>query len=215
MIKILDKENSIAGKFIAQLRNVEVQKDSLRFRRNVERIGEILGYELSKSLNYKKAEVKTPLGVATVNEVTDNIVLATVLRAGLPMHQGLFNYFDDVQNAFISAYRHPVSDDEFEIRIEYLASPSIDGKVLIMCDPMLATGRSMVEAYNALVKDKGEPSKVHIAAIIASEEGLNYVKNHMPEGTLIWIGVVDPELDEHSYIVPGLGDAGDLCYGEK
>lgn len=211
----LAKQNSILNKFLAELRDVTVQKDSMRFRRNIERIGEVLGYELSKELNYDTKEITTPLGTKQASLPTNNIVLCSILRAGLPLHNGMLNYFDDVENAFISAYRnHPNNDEEFEIVVEYFAAPSIDGKTLLLVDPMLATGRSMVEVYEG-IKKYGTPKEIILVSVIGSEEGVEYVAKHVPEETTLWIGDIDEKLNEKGYIVPGLGDAGDLAYGAK
>jgi uracil phosphoribosyltransferase len=214
MIRILSKENSLVNVFISELRSVDIQTDSMRFRRNLERLGEIFAYEISKSLKYTEEEITTPLGVAPMFILKEQPVIATILRAGLPVHQGLLNYFDRAENSFVSAYRKHHKDNSFEIKIEYLSSPSIDGKVLIICDPMLATGQSMLLAYKALLQ-RGKPSHIHIIGLIASQEGVNYVKSHFPDNTTFWMGAVDDELTAKSYIVPGLGDAGDLAYGKK
>ncbi|WP_435253864.1 uracil phosphoribosyltransferase [Tenacibaculum sp. A30] len=211
----LAKQNSILNKFLAELRDVTVQKDSMRFRRNIERIGEVLGYELSKELNYDTKEITTPLGTKQASLPTNNIVLCSILRAGLPLHNGMLNYLDDVENAFISAYRHhPNNDEEFEIVVEYFAAPSIDGKTLLLVDPMLATGRSMVEVYEG-IKKYGTPKEIILVSVIGSEEGVEYVAKHVPEETTLWIGDIDEKLNDKGYIVPGLGDAGDLAYGAK
>lgn len=211
----LAKQNSILNKFLAELRDTSVQKDSMRFRRNIERIGEVLGYELSKELNYEAKEITTPLGTKKVELATNNIVLCSILRAGLPLHNGMLNYFDDVENAFISAYRHhPNNDEEFEIVVDYFASPSIDGKTLLLVDPMLATGRSMVEVYEG-IKKYGTPKEIIIVSVIGSVEGVEYVTKHLPESTTLWIADIDEKLNDKGYIVPGLGDAGDLAYGAK
>lgn len=208
-------QNTIANKFITQLRDVNIQKDSMRFRRNIERIGEILGYELSKTLNYKPKDVQSPLGIAKINQPADELVICSILRAGIPLHMGLLNYFDQAQNSFISAYRHhPNQDEEFEIKVEYLASPSIDGKILVLADPMLATGRSFVNVYNA-IKKVGTPKEIHIVSVIGAQEGIDYLTREFPEDTKMWIATIDQKLDKYGYIVPGLGDAGDLCFGEK
>lgn len=196
------------------MRDNRIQKDSMRFRRNLERTGEIIAYELSKTLDYDDQEIETPLGNAPSQLLADQPVIATILRAGMPLHQGLLNYFDQAENAFISAYRKHTTAEEFEIEIEYLSSPSIDEKVLIICDPMLATGGSMVLAYRAMLK-RGVPREIHVVATIASAEGLEYVRKNFPDGTKFWIGDVDDELTAQAYIVPGLGDAGDLAYGSK
>ena len=211
---ILGRTNSIFNQFIAEIRDVEVQQDSMRFRRNLERMGEIMAYELSKTLDYKMELVTTPLGEAEVGLIADEIVIGTILRAGLPLHNGVLNYFDKAQNAFISAYRKHHKDNTFEVQVEYLSSPNLDGKVLILTDPMLATGSSMILAFKGLL-NKGTPKHTHIVANIASKEGLAFVERNMPENTTIWIGAVDDELTVQSYIVPGLGDAGDLAYGNK
>lgn len=210
----LSKQNSVLSVFINELRDQTIQKDRMRFRRNMERTGEIIAYEISKTLSYRPLETETPLGMAQCVELEQQPVLATILRAGLPLHQGMMNYFDGADSAFISAYRKHHKDETFDIEIEYLSSPSIDGKTLILCDPMLATGSSMVLAYKAMLQ-RGIPSHVHIVSVIASSEGVNFVKKHMPLTTTIWLGAVDEELTAQAYIVPGLGDAGDLSFGEK
>ncbi|MFN4812091.1 MAG: uracil phosphoribosyltransferase [Bacteroidota bacterium] len=214
MANIISNNNSVFNHFLAEIRDLSVQQDSMRFRRNMERIGEVIAYELSKHLNYATSSVTTPLGEAEVGLVADQLVIGTILRAGLPLHQGVLNYFDKAQNAFVSAYRKHHKDNTFEIAVEYLSSPDLDGKVLILTDPMLATGSSMVLAFKALLK-KGAPKHVHIVSAIASREGLAYVEKNMPENTTVWVGAVDDELTVQSYIVPGLGDAGDLAYGVK
>lgn len=214
MVHILQNTNSIANVFIAELRDQEIQKDSLRFRRNLERLGEIMAYEISKTLEYKSAEVTTPLGVAETHLLAEQPVVATILRAGLPVHQGILNVFDRAENAFISAYRKHHKDGTFEIKVEYLSSPNLEDKVLILCDPMLATGQSMYLTYKAILA-MGKPKHVHIVSVISSMEGLEYVKSRFPENVTIWLGAVDDELTVKSYIVPGLGDAGDLAYGVK
>ena len=207
--------NSIANKFIAQLRDVNVQQDRMRFRRNIERIGEILSYELSSKLHYTTKEIATPLGTSKIDLPTDEIVICSILRAGLPLHNGILNYFDDAENSFISAYRHhPNEDEEFEIKVEYLASPSLNGKTLILADPMLATGRSFVNVMQAL-KQMGTPKEIHLVAVIGAEEGLKLLDDEFPQNTHLWIATIDPKLDHKGYIVPGLGDAGDLCFGTK
>jgi len=210
----LSKQNSVLSVFISELRDQAIQKDSMRFRRNMERIGEVMAYEISKTMDFHSQDVETPLGMAHCNLLIHQPVLATILRAGLPVHQGIMNYFDRAESGFISAYRKHRNDDTFDIEIEYLSSPSVEGKTVILCDPMLATGSSMVLAYKALLR-RGNPHHVHIAAVIASSEGVEYVKKHMPVNTTIWLGAVDEELTAQAYIVPGLGDAGDLSYGEK
>ena len=209
------ENNSELNRFVAELRDTNIQGDRLRFRKNLERIAEIISYELSKDLHYSPKEIKTPLGIISINTSDDKLVLGTILRAGIPFHQGFLNYFDNAENAFVSAYRKYKDKLNFEIFIEYIASPRIDGKVLILTDPMLATGGSMELAYRALLT-KGDPEHVHIASIIASQKAIEYVQEHFPsDKTTVWVGAIDPELDDHSYIVPALGDAGDLAYGEK
>ena len=216
MIHILSKGNSIFNKFIAQIRDREVQRDSMRFRRNMERIGEVMSYEISRSLNYKTHVVETPLGEASIEMISDKIVLATILRAGLPLHQGFLNYFDDAESAFVSAYRKSSKDGSFKVKVEYISSCNLEGKTLILVDPMLATGTSLVLAYEALVAKGGEPEHTHIASVIASEQGVDYVTRHLPSRTTtLWLGAVDAELTSRSYIVPGIGDPGDLAFGDK
>ncbi|OBX21846.1 MULTISPECIES: uracil phosphoribosyltransferase [Bizionia] len=208
-------ENSILNTFISEMRDIDIQKDPMRFRRNIERTGEILGYELSKSLNYKSVNVQTPLGTAAEFISTDDIVLCSILRAGVPLHNGLLNYFDKAENAFISAYRHHKNKPEsFEIIVEYLACPSLEGKTLILADPMLATGQSMVATFEAL-KPFGKPKAVHLVSVIGAQEGLDYVSNHFDADAHLWIATVDEKLTDKGYIMPGLGDAGDLAFGEK
>ena len=216
MLHILDKQNSIVNKFLSELRNIDVQKDSMRFRRNLERIGECSAYELSKSLNYTPVKVQTPLAEAEVQCISDKIVLATILRAGLPLHQGLLNYFDEAENAFVSAYRSYTSEIEFEIKVEYIACPSLEGKTLILVDPMLASGTSMVAAYEALCARGGKPVHTHMVCALGCNEGVDYILNNTNSADVdLWVATVDPVLNPHKYIVPGLGDAGDLCFGEK
>jgi uracil phosphoribosyltransferase len=211
----LSDNNSILNKFISEIRDVKIQKDSLRFRRNIERIGEVLGYELSKSLVYENKEIETPLGKKEIELYKNDVVLCSILRAGLPLHQGLLNYFDDAENAFISAYRHhPKNDANFEIIVEYFASPAIENKTLILADPMLATGQSLVAVYEA-IKKHGSPKEIHIVAVIGAKEGVAFIENHFPENTHLWIATIDDKLNSKGYIVPGLGDAGDLAFGEK
>jgi len=215
MIHELGKQNSILNQFILELRDVNVQNDSMRFRRNLERCGEIFAYEISKVLSYENVQVQTPLGTADVSVPTENIVLATILRAGLPLHQGMLNYFDKAQNAFISAYRKYDKDGTFRIQFEYVSTPNLDGKTLVLIDPMLATGASMLLAYKALL-EHGKPSHTHIVSVIASKDGVNYMKRNLsPNEATLWTGAIDDELTVKSYIVPGLGDAGDLAYGKK
>jgi uracil phosphoribosyltransferase len=212
---LLMERPSILNRFFAEMRDCNIQKDSMRFRRNMERVGEIFAYEISKALNYRDAEVQTPLGISATKLPADTLVLATILRAGLPLHQGFLNVFDKAENAFIAAYRKYGNDNKFTIQFEYLSSPEVTGKVLILMDPMLATGASMVLAYQALVS-KGKPTHTHLVCPIASREGVDYVQRNLPEKeTTLWVGDIDPELTLKSYIVPGLGDAGDLAYGSK
>jgi len=213
-IHILDKTPTLLNKFIAQIRDEHVQKDAMRFRKNIERIGELLSYEISKSFHYKRENINTPLGTKAIELPQNNLVICSILRAGLPLHAGILNYFDDAENAFISAYRHHTSEEEFEIRVEYFASPSLDGKTLILADPMLATGRSMVSVFEGL-KQHGTPREIHLACVIGSTEGIEYLKEQLPENTTLWIATVDDKLNRKGYIVPGLGDAGDLCFGGK
>lgn len=214
MVHILGRQNSIFNQYIAEIRDEAIQKDSMRFRRNLERIGEVLAYEISKSFDYEPQEIITPLGVTQVPVMKGQPVIATILRAGLPLHQGVLNYFDRAENAFVSAYRRHHKDGSFDIHVEYLSAPDLTGKELILCDPMLATGASMVLAYKALL-GRGKPKHTHIVSVIASTEGVEYVKKQLPENVTIWTGAVDEELTVQSYIVPGLGDAGDLAYGVK
>ncbi len=209
-----DSSNSILNNFITEIRDVDKQKDSMRFRRNIERIGEILSYELSKELEFHLKKVTTPLGKKDIDIIQNNLVLCSVLRAGLPLHQGILNYFDSIENAFISAYRHHTKGDDFDIKVEYLASPSLEGKTLILVDPMLATGRSLVAVYKILEK-LGKIKQVHIVSVIAANEGISYVAKHFPKNTKLWVATVDKILNKQGYIVPGLGDAGDLAFGNK
>ena len=215
-LHVLSQQNTVLNKFIAQIRDREIQKDSMRFRRNMERIGEITAYEISKALHYRPMVVETPLGEAEVPVIDEELVIATILRAGLPYHQGFLNYFDDAQNAFVSAYRKSTKDGKFKVKIEYISCGSLEGKTLLLVDPMLATGSSLVLTYNALCEKGGTPACTHVASVIASEQGIDYAMKHMPrQTTTIWTAVVDEELTSRSYIVPGIGDAGDLAYGEK
>jgi uracil phosphoribosyltransferase len=210
-----NESNSVLNQYVAEIRNVEVQNDRLRFRRNIQRIGEIMAYEISKSFSYSVKDIKTPLGIAPVSTPDNQLVISTILRAGLPFHQGFLSYFDDAENAFVSAYRKYKDTLKFDIHIEYIASPRIDGKTLIITDPMLATGGSMELSYQAMLT-KGHPAEIHVASVIASQKAVEYIASVFPEDkTTIWCAAIDPELNDHSYIVPGLGDAGDLAYGEK
>lgn len=211
----LARHNSVLNTFLQEIRDHKIQQDSMRFRRNIERIGEILSYEMSKELSYASKEITTVLGTKQSNLIDDSLVICSILRAGLPLHRGILNYFDAAENAFISAYRyHPNNDDEFEIKVEYFASPSIDGKTLILADPMLATGQSLVSVYEAIQKF-GTPKKIVLVSVIGAQEGIDYIQNHFPENTDLWIADVDDTLNEKGYIVPGLGDAGDLSFGSK
>jgi uracil phosphoribosyltransferase len=210
----LGENNSIFNQFISEIRNIDIQDDKMRFRRNCERMGEIFAYEISKTFEYSKKEITTPLGTSEINLINEQPVLSTILRAGLTLHQGLLNYFDDAENAFISAFRKHHKDGTFEIETEYLASPSIEGKTVILSDPMLASGSSVVVTYKSLLK-RGIPKKLHLVILIASAQGIEYIKRNMPENTTLWVGAIDEELTAQSYIVPGLGDAGDLAFGIK
>ncbi len=214
MVNLLSQQHSIVNRFIGEIRDAVIQKDRMRFRRNLERIGEIAAYEISKKLNYTASEVVTPLGIANVMLPSEEPVLATILRAGLPLHQGLLNYFDASDNAFISAYRRHHKDGSFDIRLEYVSSPELTNRLIILSDPMLATGQSMVMTYKAIV-EKGRPQHTHIVCALASAQGIEYVKKNLPQDVTLWVGAIDEELTAQSYIVPGLGDAGDLAYGEK
>ncbi len=210
----LSEQNSLLGQYMKELRSIELQRDAMRFRRNIERIGEITAYEISKTLSFRTETVQTPLADAQVNTIADSIVIATILRAGLPLHQGFLNYFDKAENAFISAYRQYQSETEFTIHTEYIASPSLDGKTLIITDPMLATGSSMEVAYKALLAN-GSPQKVYLASVLGTAQAINYLNGILPEDVILYVAAIDPVLNEHKYIVPGLGDAGDLAFGEK
>ncbi len=209
------EENSVLNQFIAELRDIDIQKDMMRFRKNIQRIGEILSYELSKTLEYQPKEIETPLGTKKISSPKNELVLCSVLRAGLPLHQGLLNYFDKAENAFISAYRHhPEGDDAFDVIVNYLASPGIENKTLILTDPMLATGKTLENVLKAF-KDHGKPKQIHIVSVIGSKKGVDYVKSIFPEDTHLWIAAIDDDLNSKGYIIPGLGDAGDLSFGPK
>lgn len=215
MVVNLGEQNSLFNQYISEIRDQEIQQDSLRFRRNLERVGEIFAYEISKRIEYTRKEVQTPLGIAEVPVITNQPVIASILRAGLPLHQGFLNYFDKAENAFISAYRNYEKDGTFQINFEHISGPCIDDKEVILVDPMLATGSSMVLAYQALLR-KGTPKHTHIVAIISSKEGIEYTqKKLIGKNITLWTGAIDDELTVKSYIVPGLGDAGDLAYGVK
>lgn len=214
MINIGSK-NSIVNQFVCELRDVSLQQDSMRFRRNMERVGEVFAYEISKTMEYEPKDVITSLGTAEVQVMKSKPVLATILRAGLPLHQGMLNYFDGADNAFVSAYREHRKDDKFSIQIEYVSSPEIDNRVLIITDPMLATGQSMVASFKSLLIH-GKPIHTHFVSVVASVQGVEYLKRMLPKtGVTIWVAAIDDELTALGYIVPGLGDAGDLAFGQK
>ena len=206
--------SSVYNKFLSELRDVNIQKDSMRFRKNLERIGEISAYEISKKLDKKNQITTTPLGISNTYVPINNLVLATILRAGLPLHNGLLKYFDSAENCFISAYRKHTSKDDFEVEIQYMASPNLNDKVVLLSDPMLASGKSMVLAYKALLEN-GTPKKIHVVSVIGSQQGVDFISKNMPDNTTLWIGAIDPKMTSQSYIVPGLGDAGDLAFGIK
>jgi uracil phosphoribosyltransferase len=209
------QNNSVLNTFLKEIRDEKIQKDSMRFRRNIERIGEILSYELSKQLHFSSEEIITVLGKKSSGIISDSLIICSILRAGLPLHQGILNYFDHVENAFISAYRyHPNNDKDFEIKVEYFASPSLEGKTLILADPMLATGQSLVAVYEAILRF-GTPEKIHLVSVIGATEGVDFIQQHFPKETELWIADIDPVLNDKGYIVPGLGDAGDLSFGPK
>ena len=209
------EQKSVMNRFIAELRDKQIQKDSLRFRRNLERIGELFAYEISKQLKYEERDVQTPLGIAKCQLPAEKVGVASILRAGLPLHQGVLNIFDSAQNAFIAAYRKYGKDNKFKIQMEYATMPSIEGKTVVLVDPMLATGSSIILAYNKICTN-GEPLHTHIVAAIASRESLSLLSKNLPHSKVtLWVGAVDEELTNKSYIVPGLGDAGDLAFGEK
>lgn len=214
MLHVLNEHPSLIHHYIAEIRDQDVQKDRMRFRRNLERIGEIAAFEISRKLEYEVKEVTTPLGVAQVPLLKEQPIVATILRAGLPLHQGVLNYFDKADNAFITAFRRHHKDGSFDIRLDYLSSPSLNNRILILTDPMLATGSSMVLTYKAMLQ-QGKPKHTHIVCAIASTQGIEHVKSHLPNDVTIWAGAVDEELTAQAYIVPGLGDAGDLAFGEK
>ena len=215
MIHILGESNSLFNQFLSEIRDEVIQKDSLRFRKNLERIGEIFAYEISKTLSFKEKDVTTSLGVAKMKVLYQQPVLATILRAGLPLHQGLLNFFDHAENCFISAYRKYDPNGDFHIDFQYIASPLLDNKVVILSDPMLATGSSMEVGYHALL-EKGEPEHIHLFSLIASRQGIDYILSKLPaDKVTLWVGAIDQEMTPKSYIVPGLGDAGDLAFGAK
>jgi uracil phosphoribosyltransferase len=211
----ISKNNSILNHFLAEIRAVEIQKDSMRFRKNMERIGEIMAYEISKELHYQEIAVTTPLGVKQTTAIADKVVLCSILRAGLALHSGFTNFYDHAENGFVSAYRHhPNNDDFFDILIEYKAMPSLENKTLILIDPMLATGQSIVAVLNKLnlIQNLKE---IHIAVVIAAPEGIAYLEKHIPSNCHLWVASLDEKLNEKNYIIPGLGDAGDLAFGDK
>lgn len=211
---ILTENNSLANYFLCELRDEQIQKDSMRFRRNLERLGEVFAYEISKTLSFKMQEVSTQLGIKKTYQLSQEVVLVTILRAGLPLHQGLLNYFDKAENAFIGAYRGKHDEKEvFEIKMDYITSPDINGKLLIISDPMMATGKSIEKAYHAMLR-YGVPTKTHIVSAIASQRGVRFIQARLPQCRL-WVGDIDDELNSKSFIVPGLGDAGDLAFGGK
>lgn len=211
----LGEKNSILNSFIAQMRDKDIQKDRMRFRKNLHRVGEIFGYELSKELNYEVMDVTTPLATAKVSLPQDKVVIATIMRAGLPLHEGVLDFFDNAENAFIAAYRKYDSETEFHIHTEYCACPELKGKTVILADTMLATGSSIEVAIEVLRKEAGEPAHIHLVCPIASVKAVENLKKSMPDNVTLWVATIDPELNSHSYIIPGLGDAGDLAFGEK
>jgi uracil phosphoribosyltransferase len=214
-VHYISDNNSVLNHFLAQIRDINIQKDSMRFRKNMERIGEIMAYELSKTLAYKQINVQTPLGIKSTTTIADNVVLCSILRAGLALHTGFMSFFDDAENGFVSAYRHhPNNDAAFEILVEYQAAPSFEGKNLILIDPMLATGQSIVAVLHKLHLEQ-KPKEIHIAVVIAAPEGIAYLNENLPENCHLWVAALDERLNEKNYIIPGLGDAGDLAYGDK
>ncbi|NEV93574.1 uracil phosphoribosyltransferase [Psychroflexus sp. YR1-1] len=212
----LSQTNSILNRFLHQIRDETIQTDRMKFRRNIERIGEILSYEMSKTLNFESRSFQTPLSSARFNELTENIVVCSILRAGIPLHNGVLNYFDEADNAFVSAFRKKTttSEEDFEIVVEYLASPGLEGKTLVLVDPMLATGLSMLNVLKAL-KKLGKPKSIHILSVIGAQPGVDLIQDYLPENAHLWIGDIDKKLNDKGYIIPGLGDAGDLAYGQK
>jgi uracil phosphoribosyltransferase len=211
----LSEKNSVLNHFLGEIRDVNIQKDRLRFRRNIERIGEIMAYEISKELQYNNCAITTPLGVKNSTEISDKLVICSILRAGLTLHNGFLNYFDGAENGFISAYRfHPNNDDNFEIKVEYEAISDINDSNVILVDPMLATGQSIVAVFNKLIA-KGAPKEIHLAVVIAAPEGIKYLESLLPDNCHLWIASIDEKLNEKNYIIPGLGDAGDLAFGTK
>ncbi|MFY8069514.1 MAG: uracil phosphoribosyltransferase [Flavobacterium sp.] len=214
-IHYISENNSILNHFLAQIRDVTIQKDSMRFRKNIERIGEIMAYELSKTLDYKNIDVQTPLGIKHTSTIAEPVVLCSILRAGLALHQGFMNFFDEAENGFVSAYRHHYdNDDKFDILVEYQAAPSFEGKNLILVDPMLATGQSIVAVLQKLHLEH-QPKEIHVAVVIAAPEGIAYLEKNLPSTCHLWVAALDEKLNDKNYIIPGLGDAGDLAYGSK
>ena len=214
MVHNLGKDQSIVNQFVAELRDIEIKKDRMRFRKNLVRIGEIFAYEISKMMPYTSKEVTTPLGIANVPVLEQQPIIGTILRAGLPLHEGILSFFDHADNAFISAYRKHHKDGSFDIKLEYVSSPGLKDRILILCDPMLATGSSIVMTYKALL-ERGIPKHTHIVSALASTQGIEHVKSQLSENITIWAAAIDEELTAQAYIVPGLGDAGDLAYGLK
>ena len=212
----LSEHNSVLNQYMREIRDAHIQKDSLRFRRNIQRIGEVMAVEVSKELRYQSEDVQTPLGTAAINLISDQIVLATILRAGLPLYEGFLNMFDHAENAFLSAYRRVNEKGELEIVAEYMAAPSTEGKTLIIADPMLATGMSMEASYVSLLKH-GKPHHTHLCSVVGTPQAIDYLRKALgdPEDVTVWCAAIDPVLNEKKYIVPGLGDAGDLCFGDK
>ncbi|MEO7978440.1 uracil phosphoribosyltransferase [Flavobacterium sp.] len=214
-IHYISENNSILNHFLSEIRNINIQNDSMRFRRNIERIGEIMAYELSKDLSYKNVEIETPLGIKKTTEIADDLVLCSILRAGLPLHNGFLNYFDHAENSFVSASRHhPNNDDNFEILVEYQAISNLNNKTVLLLDPMLATGQSIVAVHQKLIEN-ATPNEIHIVVVIAAPEGIAFLKKNLPENCHLWVASLDEKLNDKNYIVPGLGDAGDLAYGSK
>lgn len=214
-VNIINRQNTVVNNYLAEIRDLDIQSDPLRFRKNIFRIGSLMAYEVSKTLDYTSKDVRTPLGIAQVQVPADEIVVGTILRAGLPMHEGVLDVFDRAQNCFISAYRKYTTPDEFEINLEYVATPHLDDKVLLLADPMLATGFSIEATYRAL-KKFGKTKHTHIMCVIGSQQGVDFLRESLKDELVtLWVAAVDPELNSHKYIVPGLGDAGDLAYGYK
>lgn len=215
MVRNLSSEISILNQYVSELRNIEVQNDRWRFRKNLERIGAVMAYEISKQLEYEINAIETPLGVAQCNQLKSNVVVASIMRAGIPMHNGLLSVFDHAENAFISAYRKHEKDGSFKIKLEYVSKPDLNDKILLLCDPMLATGASMGLTYKTLIEES-KPKHTHIISAIASSEGVNYLERNFSKSEMtIWSAAIDDELTAQAYIVPGLGDAGDLAFGKK